>query len=282
MPAIMTPEELIKLGKLEEALEAAKSAVKADPAKPEPRIGLFQLQCVLGDWEKAHSQMQVLKELTADTELLATIFGPVIECEIVRADVFAGKTTPIIFGEPEDWMGKLVHANELAAKGEYQGAETLRSEAFEAAPTTTGTINDDPFEWIADADPRLGPMLEVIMDGTYRWVPFARISSIQMEPPNDLRDLVWSPGRFIWSNGGTATGFIPTRYPGTEAEADPGYRLSRRTDWEEKPGNLFRGRGQRELATDQKEYPLLTVRTISLGEQSEEETPTAAEEGSNG
>jgi len=272
----MTLEELIKQGDLDGALEAAKNAVKADPAKAEARIGLFQLQCVLGEWQKAHSQMEVLKELTADTELLATIFGPVIESEVVRADVFSGKTTPIIFGEPEDWMGKLVHANQLAANGEYLAAETLRGEAFEAAPMTPGTINDEPFEWIADADPRLGPMLEVIMDGCYRWVPFCRISSIQTEEPNDLRDLVWTAARFVWSNGGTATGFIPSRYPGTEVDPEAAFRLSRKTDWNEKPGNLFMGRGQRELATDQKEYPLLTVRTISLG--SEDAAPTEQEE----
>ena len=32
------------------------------------------------------------------------------------------------------------------------------------------------FEWIADADSRLGPLLEVILEGKYYWAPFCRIA----------------------------------------------------------------------------------------------------------
>ena len=60
------------------------------------------------------------------------------------------------------------------------------------------------FAWIADADPRLGPVLEVFVNGNYMWVPFARVHAMQFDPPADLRDQVWMPARFTWSNGGEA------------------------------------------------------------------------------
>ena len=44
------------------------------------------------------------------------------------------------------------------------------------APTAAGTVNGRRFEWIADADSRLGPMLEVIINGRYGWLPMASIA----------------------------------------------------------------------------------------------------------
>ena len=59
-------------------------------------------------------------------------------------------------------------------------------------------------------------MLEVILEGRYFWVPFNCIQQIRIEEPADLRDMVWTPSQFTWSNGGTAVGLIPTRYSGSE------------------------------------------------------------------
>src|SRR6266403_2001468 len=97
--------------------------------------------------------------------LLPQSFQPVIACEMLRRQVFAGKHTPIIFGQPTEWVGLLVQANELAGKGEYNAAVGLRDKAFEAAPASPGTVNGAGFEWLADADSRLGPILEAIIEG---------------------------------------------------------------------------------------------------------------------
>ena len=85
-----------------------------------------------------------------------------------------------------------------------------------------GSIDGTAFEWIADADPRLGPMLEAMVDGKYYWVPFHRLRTLEIEPPADLRDKVWMPAHFVWANGGEAFGFMPTRYPGSQAADDAG------------------------------------------------------------
>jgi len=81
---------------------------------------------------------------------------------------------------------------------------------------------------------------------------------------SDLRDLVWLPVRFVWSNGGEAAGHIPTRYPNTLASNDGPLRLARKTEWAEHEGAYSVGLGQRVLATDQAEYPLLDCRVIEL------------------
>jgi len=257
----MKPEELLKEGLLDEALKALQQVVRDDPANAKPRVFLFQLLSILGDWKRANTQLQVLSEMDSDSMMLARIFEPVLLCEAIRTDVFAGKRTPIIFGEPPEWIGSLAEAMSLFGKGEFRAGAQLRDRAFEAAPMSTGKVNGESFEWIADADERLGPILEVILEGKYYWVPFCRVRKVFIQPVTDLRDLVWAPAQFVWENGGEASGHIPSRYPGTETSQEGALKLARKTKWIDQSG-VHTGLGQRVLATDANEYPLLEIRTI--------------------
>ena len=165
---------------------------------------------------------------------------------------------------PSTLLCRYVQANQLVAEGKFGASQGLRDRAFEMAPASSGKINEHSFEWIADADSRLGPALEVIMDGKYYWVPFSRIQKLHTEPPTDLRDFVWTAAQFTWTNGGASPGFIPARYPGSESTPDSSLRMGRRTEWEEKGEELYIGLGQRLLATNEAEYPLLEVRTLEI------------------
>src|SRR5256885_16845159 len=144
----MTSAELVHAGKLEEGLTALQTEIRNKPEDTPLRIFLFQLDCVLGRLDKALTQLQVIASLNADTMLLAQIFRPVIACEMLRREVFAGKRTPLIFGEPMEWMGSLMQANDLVARGKYEAAAESRGKAFDAAPASSGKINGESFEWI--------------------------------------------------------------------------------------------------------------------------------------
>ena len=259
----MTAEELLKAGRLDEALNTIQNVVRKDPANPRLRIFLFQLLGVVGEWQRAGTQLRVLSEMDSDSVVLARIFEPVLLCESSRADVFAGELTPGSLGQPPEWLGLLVKALEHFGKGNFKAGDESRHRAFEKAPVSEGSINGEPFEWIADADERLGPVLEVILQGRYYWVPFCRIRLVIVEPATDLRDLVWAPAHFVWANGEQASGHIPTRYPGTEHLTDGGLKLARKTEWREQNG-IHLGLGQRVLATDRNEYPLLEIRKIQF------------------
>jgi len=143
----------------------------------------------------------------------------------------------------------------------------------ELAPATSGTLNGDRFAWIADADMRLGPVLELILNGQYYWVPFNRIASIKIEPPADLRDRVWTPVTVTVASGGEMPAFIPTRYPGAPGLADNRLKLSRATEWVDVGAETYVGHGQRVLATDIAEIALMDVRDLVL----DVETPAGAE-----
>ena len=127
--------------------------------------------------------------------------------------------------------------------GEWRAAE-LRARALAEAPATSGSVNGEPFEWIADADSRLGPVIEVIVNGAYYWAPIQRIRAIEIEEPTDLRDMVWTAGYFTWSNGGQSVGLIPTRYPGSESHAEGQVRMARQTVQAQAAGDLRVGLGE--------------------------------------
>ncbi len=275
----MRAEELLRQGRPAEALEKLQDEVRNDPSDAKLRVFLFQLLCVLGQWERALTQLNVAADLDAQYLLTANICRPALHCEALRAEIWAGNRSPLILGEPNEWMGWILQANQMALDGHHEASQELRDRAFERAPAIPGTINEHPFEWIADADPRLGPVLEVIVSGAYYWVPYVNIREIRMEDPSELRDVVWTPAVFTWTNGGTAAGLIPTRYPGSENSDQGAILMSRRTEWIEREGGLHEGRGQRLLITDEAEYALLDVRQITL-DHGEGESAGAPAEGS--
>ncbi len=271
----MTAKELLGQAKVSEALAALTSEVRAAPNDSKLRVFMFQLLAVTGQWERAVTQLKVCTDQDEKTLLMAQVCGPALAAENLRAEIFAGKRQPLILGEPEEWIGELLQSNKHFAEGHFDAARELREKAFEAAPATSGTINGQAFEWISDADQRFGPMLEAIVDGKYYWVPFSRLKEITIEPPTDLRDLVWLPAVLKLSAGAEKVALLPVRYPGTEKSADGAALLARKTEWEER-GDLSIGVGQRLLATDAAEVPLLEVRTIVLNTTAPAAAPAQA------
>lgn len=258
-------EQAVREGDLATALSSLQDQVRKAPDKAALRVFLFQLLSVLGEWDRARTQLNVAADLDAGTLAMAQMYREAILCERLRADVFAGRRSPLIFGEPDEWLALLIEALLVTGTPRAAEAASLRARAFELAPATAGTIDDQPFEWIADADMRLGPVLEAVVAGKYYWVPVSRLARVDFEAPADLRDVVWMPAHFQFVNGGETVGVVPTRYPGTEQHADPALRLARRTEWTEGPPDSFTGLGQRVLATDQGEFSLMDVRSIRLG-----------------
>lgn len=246
------------------ALKALTDEVRARPADAKLRVFMAQLLCVLGQWERALNQLKVASELDPGALAMQQTYSEAVRCEAIRSEVFKGTKSPLIFGEPDQWLALLIESLLRAGVGEAAASQELRARAFEEAPASPGTIDGRPFEWIADADSRIGPVLEAVINGRYYWVPFARLSKIQIEAPTDLRDMVWTPAHLDFENGGEVVALIPTRYPGSP-EAGGLLALARKTEWQEVAPDVHHGLGQRLLMTDADDaIPLMEVRTIVL------------------
>ncbi len=255
--------EALRLGDVQGALAALKADVRKAPRDARLRTFLFQMFCISGEWDRALTQLTAAGELDGLALPMVQAYKTCIRCEMLRESVFRGERSPMVLGDPGDWVPLLIEATKLLGTGKPAEAAALRDQAFERAPESAGLLNETPVEWVADADPPLGPVLEVFVNGNYMWVPFARISRLELDPPADLRDQVWMPARFRWSNKGEAVGFVPTRYPGS-ATAEAALQLARRTDWIELSEDWSLPIGARMLATDADETALMDVRTLAM------------------
>lgn len=256
-------EELVQAGKLSEALDSLQQRIRKDPSEPNHRIFLFQLLAILGQWKRALAQLDVIKDLEMKAWPMVHAYREAVNCELHREAVFQGKVKPLVFGEPQEWMALLLEAQRLLAEGKTDAFLELNAQAFEKAPAGGGKINDEPFEWLADADQRFGPVFEMIFNEQYYWVPMHSIRSLHTEAPSDLRDLIWLPAEVTWTNGGQSMVMIPARYPQLSG-LDDEFLLSRKSDWQDHGQDLFEGLGQRMLATDAADYPILQVRSIEF------------------
>lgn len=271
----------VAAGDLAGALASLQQQVRRQPADARLRIFLFQLLVLLRQWPRAAQQLVLCGELDAGALAMVATCREVLQAEQVREAVMSGRTTPLVFGEPPAWVGLLAEALAADGRGDAAVAAVLRARALEQAPACSGTLDGRPFAWLADADSRLGPVLEVMMRGRYGWLPLQALRRIEIDAPEDLRDLVWLPARLTFVSGGETVALLPVRYaPDADADSegegeggDPAAlrdarRLARRTDWialapQHQP-DQFRGLGQRLLCTEAEERGLLEVREIVI------------------
>jgi len=257
-------QEHLAAGRVRDALTALQIEVRSHPADAKLRTFLFQLLCVLGQWPRAATQLEVCGDLDAGTLAMVNTYREALKCELVREAVFAGKTTPMVFGEPQAWVAWLVEALQADARGDPAGAARLRTQALEMAPGCAGSMNGTRFEWVADADSRLGPVLEAVVNGRYCWIPFVALAKVHMQAPEDLRDFVWSPAQLEFPNGGSAVSLVPTRYCGVVDGQNEAELLARSTRWEVLAPDQYLGCGQRMLVTSAEELGLLELRELEI------------------
>lgn len=265
----MNAGELLRSGRLDESVSHVEDQVRREPQVAKHRVLLFQLLALAGKWERAFAQLRVSGELEPTSETMVRTYREALRSEAVRAEVFAGRRTPIVMGEPSVWIAQLTQALQLEGEGQAAQANDLRAQALEAAPATAGEIEvaQQPaqrFAWLGDADPRLGPVLEVIVNGRYVWLPFVRVREVRFEAPSDVRDFVWTPATITLETEGEVPALIPARYPGTPEDSDALVRLARKTVWGGGDGVAGRPLGQRMLVTDLGDAPLFDVRRISF------------------
>ena len=246
------------------ALKYLEEEIRSKPSDVKLRIFLFQLLVVHGQWQRALNQLDVIGQMDAAALAMVQMYRDAIRCELLRTRVFSGEIAPMVFGQPNQWLAFLVEAISLSGKNEPEKAQAMLDTVYEQAPATGGNVDGQKFSWIADADMRLGPVLEVIVNGRYYWLPFAHLSRILIEPPEDLRDLVWMPAHLWFENGGDSVALIPTRYPETQASHDCQLVMAKKTVWNEVLPELFYGLGQRVLTTDAGEVSLMDVREVQL------------------
>ena len=84
--------------------------MRASRPMPKLRVFLFQLLCVLGQWERALNQLNVASSLDPAAWPWRRRTAKRSAARPVRAEVFDGKKSPMVFGEPEQWLALLIES----------------------------------------------------------------------------------------------------------------------------------------------------------------------------
>ncbi|UXA53281.1 ImpE protein [Xanthomonas prunicola] len=265
--SIVHPEQVcagfIKAGNPTQSLASAKAWVRQCPADAEARIGLFQLLAVAGEWQRAQQQLRLAAELDQGWIGVVNAYVRILDAELEREQVLAGRMMPLMPGRVPPWQHDLLQALQHDRDGESGQAARRRALALTQADAIAGHVDGQRFDWLADADPRFGPCLEVILEAGYAWVPFAQLRSLRFEAPTNLRDLLWQLVDIQWRDGTRSRGVVPCRYPGSQHSKDGAIRLGKRTVWEGEELSAH-GLGQRLLAGSEDDYPVLDIRHIAF------------------
>jgi type VI secretion system protein ImpE len=173
-------------------------------------VFLFQLLSVMGQWDRALTQLNVAGELDAEALPMVQTYREAIQCEALRAEIFAGKRAPLIFGEPQDWLAcwsrRCVStpptrpvprrcasrpSSRRPRRRQHRRRSLRVADGCRPAPRPgAGSCRQRP----------------LFLDSVQ---PHRRI---EIDAPADLRDTVWTAATFTWANGAQAVGLIPTRY----------------------------------------------------------------------
>ncbi|QMW23350.1 type VI secretion system accessory protein TagJ [Sandaracinobacteroides saxicola] len=258
----MDAEALLKSGDLVGARASLAELLRREPGNAKARQFFWQLIAVAGEWEKAGTQLRALSSAEPKAMMLASVYNQALAAMLVRDAVFEGKAKPVSLVGQEPWVEGLLdalHAQVML----LPDAAARQAAALEAAPASEGRLNGEEFAWIADADARFGPMLEVIIGDKYGFIPFAALKRVKAKEPEDLRDFVWQAVDLELRSGQTSAALAPVTYPGTRAAGKPALMLARGTEWLAQ-GEAELGLGQHLLATDSADIGLLELRELII------------------
>lgn len=229
----MTPKQLFQAGQLNDAITALSAEMRDNPMDAQRRTFLFELLCFSGDYDRARKHLELLAKANQQAGMGALLYEACMNSERTRAETFEKKDFPT--GTPK--------------------------------PSRRGKLNGQDFESIEDADPRIGPRLELYTAGSYMWLPLEHVDRIEMQAPKRLRDLLWAPiviqTSATFRQAELGESLTPVLCPASSKHADDAVKLGRSTVWEEADGEVVPF-GQKIFLVDGEEVPILEIRTIEF------------------
>lgn len=236
----MSVSALFQAGKLADTIGALAADLRNDPTDVRKRTFLFEMLCFAGEFDRAEKHLDFLADASKEASLGAWLYRAALHAERVRQDMFMDGAFPV------------------AATG---------------LGPAVASVNGGPASAVTDADPRIGARLEVFAAGQYTLIPFAQLSSVVMEAPKRLRDLLWAPARIqpaeAYKGAELGEVLVPVLSPLSWRHPDDAVRLGRLTEWDEAGGDDAYPVGQKLLVVGEEEaVPFLELRTLEFVPQS--------------
>jgi type VI secretion system protein ImpE len=263
---LVTAKALYEAGELQAAIDAVTQAVKSNPSDVRHRTFLFELLCFAGDFDRAERQLDVIGHQSATAEVGVQVYRNNLKAERDRARLFADGLHPYFLSDPPPYVELHLEAINRLREGNFEEAHQLLNQAEEERPALIGKLNGKQFLDFRDYDDVIGPVLELIVQDHYTWLPFEQIKQIEIGAPKQLRDLMWAAARVESTDGTIGEVFIPALYSGSSDHPNDQVKLGRMTDWNKIDGDLFLAAGLRLFLVDDQDKALFEVRTVEIDE----------------
>jgi type VI secretion system protein ImpE len=230
----MNALELFQSGELQAAIQALGDEVRNAPLDAKRRIFLFELLCFAGDYDRAEKHLDVVAGASQAANVGALLYRSALHAERTRQKMFEDSSFPM--------PRKIIQGSGHFDAGDFSG--------------------------FADADARIGGALEVFVAGSYRWIDFEQIASIEIPRPKRLRDLLWTPAMVTMAPEYKAMELgevlLPVLSPLSWKESDDAVRLGRSTNWKQDPIHGEIPVGQKLFLAGEECIPILELGRIEL------------------
>lgn len=254
----MVGADLLKAGRLSEALERVAEEVKAKPSDLAARTFYFELLSLSGDLDRAAKQLDVLANETGE---MGNLYLGAIQAERERRSFFHGGPRPKLLVD-SPCANSYLEAVECYASGQ-SSAVLERLNAAESPAPLRAFLNGEEFHELNDSHDLLGPFLELVSDNHYAWVSWDAIQSLTIPEPRYLRNTVWTPASLSLHTGHQGQVLLFSFYVDSHL-GEEDIKLGRRTIWQQDPGGFTTAFGQIVIATEQRDWPILEIRSIEV------------------
>jgi type VI secretion system protein ImpE len=264
----MTAQELLKAGRLREAVAAQTEEVKAHPSDPDRRLVLFTLLCFAGELERAQVHLEAATLSDDGMRGGASVYHSLLAAEYERRKVYREGASPVFPPDPPPVLELRLEALRALRAGDAAAAERTLERAAEQAVSLRGKLGGEAFDGLRDYDDVLGQVLEVYAGGRCLWLPMERIRRLEIATPDHQLDLLWAQAELEDTDGEQASVYLPVLYEGSAEHGDDAVRLGRSTEWIDQGNSVYRGAGQKVLfalrGEEERQLALLEVRTLEL------------------
>ena len=254
-------DELFKAGRLSDAIAAATGRVKSAPGDAVSRLFLAEMLVMAGDLERADKQLDAAMAQQAEMAVSIGLFRQLLRGEADRRRLFTDGPLPRFYSPDAQGDAKLrLEAIVCLRTGKSGEAKELVDQADRQRRPVRAAIGGREIDDLRDLDDCIGGNLEVLTaNGTYYWLPWELLCSVEFRPPRRSRDLIWRSASLVLADGTTAEVYIPALYVPHPACVDESLLMGRSTDWLTLDGGVVRGAGQRMLLLGSDAQAILSI-----------------------
>src|ERR1044072_8573742 len=256
--------DLLRAGELKAAIEEVTREVKNNPTHSNSRTFLFELLSFAGEFDRAEKQLEAIGHQDVKTEMGSMVYRNNLKAERERLHLFKQGVQPAFLTEPPEYVDWQLSAINNFRLGNLQEARTFLARAEQARPAFKGTADGQPFEDFRDFNDFVAPVFELIVKNQYVWLPIEHVRSIEIQPPKNLRDLLWTPVTVESIDGTVGEVYIHALYCGSSEHTNEMVKLGRMTDWQEVEEGFYTGSGLRAFLIDDEDKALFDLKFIEF------------------